>query len=42
VEELIRVLAYPKFVLDKSEINALLADYLPFTEPVLVSRMRVG
>ena len=32
VEELIRVLAYPKFNLDKVEIEALLADYLPFTE----------
>ena len=37
VEELIRVLAYPKFALDKSEIDAVLADYLPFTEPVVVS-----
>ena len=37
VEELIRVLAYPKFNLDKVEIEALLADYLPFTEAVSVS-----
>jgi putative PIN family toxin of toxin-antitoxin system len=37
VDELIRVLAYPKFNLDKVEIEALLADYLPFTEPVSVS-----
>jgi len=37
VDELIRVLAYPKFDLDKVEIEALLADYLPFTEVVLVS-----
>jgi putative PIN family toxin of toxin-antitoxin system len=37
VTELIRVLAYPKFALDKHEIQALLADYLPFTEPVNVS-----
>jgi len=37
VDELIRVLAYPKFNLDKVEIEALLADYLPFTEAVLVS-----
>ncbi len=28
VDELIRVLAYPKFNLDKVEIEALLADYL--------------
>jgi putative PIN family toxin of toxin-antitoxin system len=37
VEELIRVLAYPKFALDRSEIDALLADYLPFTESVVVA-----
>jgi putative PIN family toxin of toxin-antitoxin system len=37
VDELIRVLAYPKFDLDKAEIEALLADYLPFTEGVTVS-----
>lgn len=37
VDELIRVLTYPKFDLDKMEIEALLADYLPFTEPVAVS-----
>jgi putative PIN family toxin of toxin-antitoxin system len=36
-DELIRVLAYPKFNLDKVEIEALLADYLPFTEAVSVS-----
>jgi putative PIN family toxin of toxin-antitoxin system len=37
VNELIRVLAYPKFDLDKAEIEALLAEYLPFTEPVVVT-----
>ena len=37
VDELIRVLAYPKFDLEKMEIEALLADYLPFTEAVAVS-----
>jgi len=31
-EELIRVLAYPKFQLDAAEREALLADYLPYTE----------
>ena len=31
-EELIRVLAYPKFKLDAAEREALLADYLPYTE----------
>jgi putative PIN family toxin of toxin-antitoxin system len=35
--ELIRVLAYPKFRLEAAEINALLADYLPYTEVVAVS-----
>lgn len=34
IDELIRVLAYPKFNLHKTEIEALLADYLPFTKPV--------
>ena len=37
VDELIQVLTYPKFNLDKVEIEALLADYLPFTEAVTVS-----
>ena len=37
IDELIRVLAYPKFDLNKTEIEALLADYLPFTSPVTVS-----
>lgn len=36
IDELIRVLAYPKFKLDKAEIEALLADYLPFTKAVTV------
>ena len=36
IDELIRVLAYPKFDLDKAEIEALLADYLPFTTAVTV------
>ena len=37
VDELIRVLTYPKFDLEKVEIEALLADYLPFTEAIEVS-----
>jgi len=37
VDELIRVLTYPKFDLDKEEIEALLADYLPFTEAIVAS-----
>ena len=37
IDELIRVLAYPKFGLNKIEIEALLADYLPFTTAVTVT-----
>ncbi|MFM7601981.1 MAG: putative toxin-antitoxin system toxin component, PIN family [Pseudanabaena sp.] len=35
ITELIRVLAYPKFKLTKTEQEDLLADYLPFCETVL-------
>jgi putative PIN family toxin of toxin-antitoxin system len=35
VDELVRVLAYPKFDLDGDEIEAVLAAYLPFTESVV-------
>lgn len=34
--ELLRVLAYPKFGLDSEEREHLLADYLPWCEPVTV------
>ena len=34
--ELLRVLSYPKFHLDDQEIEALLGDFLPFSEPVEV------
>ncbi len=34
--EIIRVLSYPKFKLEKNEIQSLLADYLPFAETVVV------
>ena len=34
VDELIRVLAYPKFALTRDEIDSVLAAYLPFTESV--------
>ncbi len=37
VQELIRVLANPKFKLDSVEQNNLLADYLPFAEVTDVS-----
>ena len=36
VNELLRVLAYPKFVLTQSEQDELLADYLPYAEIVRV------
>ena len=36
VQELIRVLAYPKFRLGADEQQDLLADYLPYTETVRV------
>jgi len=38
--EIIRVLSYPKFILEKGEIQSLLADYLPFTETVVVKSNR--
>lgn len=34
--ELIRVLGYPKFSLTRDEREDLLADYLPYCEPVVV------
>ena len=34
--ELLRVLSYPKFHLADDEIEALLGDFLPFSEPVEV------
>jgi putative PIN family toxin of toxin-antitoxin system len=36
VQELIRVLAYPKFLLSQAEQDELLADYLPYAETVRV------
>lgn len=35
-DEIIRVLSYAKFRLELSEIEALLSDYLPYTEPIAV------
>ena len=34
VQELLRVLAYPKFDLTRSEMDALLGDFLPFADIV--------
>lgn len=34
VRELLRVLAYPKFKLSRTEIDELLGDFLPFVEIV--------
>ena len=39
-DELLRVLAYPKFRLEPDDISALLEDYLPFTETVAVRKVR--
>lgn len=36
VQELVRVLAYPKFRLSQAEQNELLADYLPYSETVRI------
>jgi putative PIN family toxin of toxin-antitoxin system len=36
VQELVRVLAYPKFRLSSDEQKELLADYLPYTETVRI------
>lgn len=36
VAELIRVLPYPKFCLNREDVDALLAEFLPFTEICLV------
>lgn len=38
-EELLRVLSYPKFRLGPDEIEALLGDYLPYTETVETVRI---
>ena len=37
VRELIRVLAYPTFALDADDVQAVLADYVPFTDTVNVT-----
>ena len=37
VEELLRVLAYPKFGLDHFEIDDLLGDFLPYAEVIELS-----
>lgn len=38
VQELVRVLAYPKFRLSQAEQDELLADYLPYTETVRIPK----
>jgi putative PIN family toxin of toxin-antitoxin system len=38
VQELVRVLAYPKFRLSPAEQDELLADYLPYAETVRVTQ----
>ncbi|MGH8750301.1 MAG: putative toxin-antitoxin system toxin component, PIN family [Burkholderiales bacterium] len=39
-DELLRVLAYPKFQLTRNEIEALLGGYLPYTETVQTASFR--
>jgi putative PIN family toxin of toxin-antitoxin system len=41
LEELIRVLAYPKFRLTKEDIEVLLSAYLPHSELLDVGKLRV-
>jgi putative PIN family toxin of toxin-antitoxin system len=41
-QELLRVLAYPKFKLSTAEQEELLADYLPYTEGVAISKKISG
>jgi putative PIN family toxin of toxin-antitoxin system len=38
VQELVRVLAYPKFRLSKQQQDELLADYLPYTQTVRIGQ----
>jgi putative PIN family toxin of toxin-antitoxin system len=38
VSELLRVLAYPKFKLDTDQQAVLLADFLPYTETVVIEQ----
>ena len=40
-EELVRVLAYPKFHLDAEEVESLLASYLVFAEVVEIAPERI-
>ena len=40
-EELVRVLGYPKFRLDRDDVSSLLEDYLPYTESVRLSDSRL-
>ena len=42
VKELIRVLAYPKFKLNKDEQVILLADFLPYAEIVQIAEISSG
>ena len=42
VEELMRVLTYPKFKLSKNEQEILLADFLPYAETVQIAEIPKG
>ena len=41
-EELLRVLAYPKFRLTQDDVQSLLGTYLPFTETVNTARAKTS
>jgi putative PIN family toxin of toxin-antitoxin system len=41
-EELLRVLAYPKFRLTQDDIQTLLGTYLPFTEAVSTAGVKIS
>jgi putative PIN family toxin of toxin-antitoxin system len=40
--ELVRVLGYPKFALDREQVEALLGEVLPHARPVAVGRTRIA
>ncbi|MFV1985176.1 MAG: putative toxin-antitoxin system toxin component, PIN family [Thiohalomonadales bacterium] len=42
IEELLRVLEYPKFKLSKEDRRELLADYLPYTEVIVIDKNQRG
>ena len=41
-DELVRVLGYPKFALDREQVEALLGEVLPYAHPVPIGRNRIA